>query len=132
MTDSADFVALSELLIGEPSLDTSLADAYRGRLTGAYPADLPRLLDAYRAAATQPDPAAALTAALNADTALARVCRETITVWYTAQFTRPDGSQDAPGTPAQYRSGLVWQVIQAHPISAAPVPGGYGSWSQHP
>ncbi|SEE09396.1 sugar dehydrogenase complex small subunit [Streptomyces sp. TLI_105] len=131
MTHAADFPALSELLTGESSLDQALADAYRERLHRAYPADLDRLIDAWRTAATQPDPGQALAAALDADTALARVAKETIMVWFTAQFKRPDETQDPPGTPEQYRAGLVWQVIRAHPLSAAPT-GGYGYWAYQP
>lgn len=135
MTDTADFLALSELLTGEPQLDPALADAYQQRLTTVFAADLPRLISAYRSASATDDPAATLQAAMDADTALARVARETITVWYTAQFTRPDNTVDPPATPGQYRAGLVWKVIQAHPVSAAPTPpapSGYGYWTQHP
>ncbi|AUY53431.1 sugar dehydrogenase complex small subunit [Streptomyces sp. CB01881] len=135
MTDATDFLALSELLTGEPALDGVLAEEYRDRLAAAYPADLPKLLDAYRAAVTQGNPLGALTAAVNADPKLARVTRETVTVWYTAQFTRPDDKPDPPATPQQYRAGLIWQVIQAHPTATAPMPpapSGYGYWTQHP
>ncbi|MFJ4778014.1 sugar dehydrogenase complex small subunit [Streptomyces sp. NPDC088762] len=132
MTDADDFRALSELLTGEQGLEPTLAEAYRTRLAAAFPADLPHLLDAYRAAATAAVPATALHATLDGDPALARAARETMAIWFTAQFTRPNGSQDPPDTPAHYRAGLVWQVIRAHPLSAAPVPGGYGYWSQHP
>lgn len=135
MTDAADFLALSKLLTGEPALDPALAEAYRQRLTAAFATDLPRLINAYRSASTAADPATALQASMDADTALARVARETITVWYTAQFAKPDNTMDPPATPDQYRAGLVWKVIQAHPISAAPTPpapSGYGYWTQHP
>ncbi|MFF1343760.1 sugar dehydrogenase complex small subunit [Streptomyces sp. NPDC058290] len=135
MTHAADFLALSELLTAEPSLDAAIADAYRLRLTGTFPADLPRLIDAYREAAAQADPAAALQAALDADTALARAAKEAIAVWYTSEFTRPDNRTDPPDTPGHYRAGLIWKVIKAHPISAAPeppAPSGYGYWTQHP
>ncbi|WP_330333648.1 sugar dehydrogenase complex small subunit [Streptomyces sp. NBC_00536] len=134
MTHAADFRALSELLTGESSLDQALADAYRERLDRAFPADLDRLIDAWRTASTQADPGQALAAALDADTALARTAKETIMVWFTAQFKRPDGTQDPPGTPEQYRAGLVWQVIKAHPLSAAPAApaGGYGYWADQP
>ncbi|MFE9599913.1 sugar dehydrogenase complex small subunit [Streptomyces hokutonensis] len=135
MTPAAEFLALSQLLTAEPALDPAIADAYRARLTGAFPSDLPRLLDAYVQAAAQADPAAALQAALDADTALARVARETIAVWFTSEFTRADGKTDPPDTAEHYRSGLIWQVIKAHPIAAAPVPpapSGYGYWTEHP
>ncbi|QTE02471.1 hypothetical protein [Streptomyces cyanogenus] len=36
MTDTVDFLALSELLTGEPTLDPAPADAYRQRLTTAF------------------------------------------------------------------------------------------------
>ncbi|MFI0990421.1 sugar dehydrogenase complex small subunit [Streptomyces exfoliatus] len=132
MTHAADFRALSELLTGEQPLDQATADAHRERLARHFPADVDRLIDAYRAAVGQPDPGAALFTAVNADPALARLARETLAIWYTAQFTRPDNTQDAPDTPSRYRAGLVWKVISAHPLSAAPVPGGYGYWTQHP
>jgi len=133
METTTDFQALSELLTGEPHLKKKLADAYERRLTAAYPADLPRLIDAYRAADAEPDTAGALQSALDGDAALARVARETIAVWYTAQFARPDDTQDPPETPAQYRAGLIWKVIKAHPISATPASSnGYGYWTHHP
>jgi hypothetical protein len=132
MTHAADFRALSELLTGESPLDQSVADAHRARLETHYATALSRLIDAYRAASSQPDPGAALFTAVNSDPELARIARETLAIWYTAQFTRPDNTQVGPESPARYREGLVWQVIKAHPISAAPVPGGYGYWAQHP
>ncbi|MET8541221.1 sugar dehydrogenase complex small subunit [Kitasatospora sp. NPDC004799] len=135
MTDATDFLALSELLTGETDLDEQLAEAYRGRLSTAYPQDLPALLTAYRAAVAQGNPLGALTSAVNADPKLARITRETVTVWYTAQFLKPDDTPDAPATPQQYQAGLIWQVIKAHPLATAPVPpaaSGYGYWTQHP
>lgn len=105
MTHPADFRALSELLTGEHPLDPALADAHRERLALAFPTDI----NTYRDAAAQADPAS-LRAALNAATALARAARETIAIWYTAQFTRPDNTQDAPDTPQHYRSGLVLET----------------------
>ncbi|MFF7992552.1 sugar dehydrogenase complex small subunit [Kitasatospora xanthocidica] len=130
-----DFGALSELLTGESALDAGRADAYLQRLTAFFPTDVPRLLDAYRAAAGAPDPAKSLVDAVNADPALARVARETVTVWYTAQFTRPDGRTDPPGTADQYASGLIWQVIKAKPPATTPKPpdpDGYGYWTRKP
>ncbi|MFE5714445.1 sugar dehydrogenase complex small subunit [Streptomyces sp. NPDC056501] len=132
MTHAADFRALSELLTGETPLEQATADAHRTRLEAHYPAALTRLVDAYRTASGQPDPGAALFAAVNADPELARIARETLAIWYTAQFTRPDNTQAGPDTPARYRGALVWQAISAHPLSAAPTPGGYGYWAQHP
>lgn len=135
MTDDADFLALSELLTAEPGLDPATGTAYLRRLTAAFPADLPRLLAAFREAAGQADPAAGLRTRLDADPGLARAARETITIWFTAGFTRPDDRPDAPDTPEHYRSGLIWKVIKAHPIAAAPQPpepSGYGYWIQHP
>lgn len=60
MTRVAELLALSQLLTAEPALDPAIADAYRTPLTGTFPSDLPRLLDAYVQAAAQADPAAAL------------------------------------------------------------------------
>ncbi|WP_030240518.1 sugar dehydrogenase complex small subunit [Streptomyces sp. NRRL S-350] len=133
--DDPDFLALSEHLTGEPALDGRLAAAFRQRLNAAYPADLGRLLDAWRVAAASPDPTTNLQAAFDGDPALALAARATITVWYTGQFARPDESTDPAATSAQWRSGLIWSVIQAHPGSAAPQPpqpSGYGYWTQHP
>ncbi|MCG6495522.1 sorbitol dehydrogenase family protein [Kitasatospora sp. A2-31] len=135
-TDATDFLDLTRLLTAEPAPDPAIGEAYRQRLASAFPHDLPRLLDAHRKAVTQPDPAAALQSALDADSGLARVARETIAIWFTAEFTRPDGAIDPPGSAEQYQSGLIWQVIRAHPISHAPeLPpplGGYGYWARHP
>ncbi|MFD0346270.1 hypothetical protein ACFQ0M_09660 [Kitasatospora aburaviensis] len=75
VTDAADateFLDLTRLLTAEPAPDPAVGDAYRQRLTRAFPGDLPRLLDAHRKAATQPDPAAALQSALDGDPGLAR------------------------------------------------------------
>ncbi|MEV0415836.1 hypothetical protein AB0I68_34980 [Streptomyces sp. NPDC050448] len=41
MTHAADFLALSELLTAEPILDPAMADAYRQRLTSAFPPACP-------------------------------------------------------------------------------------------
>ncbi|MFF2956691.1 sugar dehydrogenase complex small subunit [Kitasatospora sp. NPDC057965] len=135
MSDATDFLALSELLTGEASLDATRSDEYLQRLTAAFPADVPRLLDAYRTAAGQPDPATALVDAVNADPALARITRETVTVWYLAQFSRPDGKPDTPTTAAQYQDGLLWRVIKAKAPGTTPQPpspDGYGYWTKQP
>ncbi|MFD3839813.1 sugar dehydrogenase complex small subunit [Streptomyces sp. NPDC058642] len=132
MTHAADFRVLSELLTGQTPLDQAAADAHRTRLETHYPAAVARLIDTYRTVSAEIDPAAALFAAVNADPELARIARETLAIWYSAQFTRPDNTQAGPETPARYRDALIWQVIRAHPLSAAPVPGGYGYWAQHP
>ncbi|WBO69534.1 hypothetical protein [Streptomyces camelliae] len=101
MTTADDFRAVSELLTGECPLGAQLSDAYQQRLKAAYPADLTGLIDACRAATGQTDPAAALPERLDVDPALARVARETIALWYTSQFTRPDGTLHTPGSPQQ-------------------------------
>jgi hypothetical protein len=51
------------------------------------------------------------------------VARETIAIWFTSQFTLPDGRPSA-GTAQQWKSGLLWKLIDA-PAPAA-VPGEYG------
>lgn len=132
MTHAADFRALSELLTGQTPLDQATADAHRARLEAHYPAAVTRLIDTYLTVSGEANPGAALFAAVNADPELARIARETLAIWYSGQFTRPDNTQAGPETPARYREALVWQVIRAHPLSAAPVPGGYGYWAQHP
>ncbi|MFD0403756.1 sugar dehydrogenase complex small subunit [Kitasatospora sp. NPDC127116] len=135
MPPTADFRGLSEHLTGTAPLDARLSDAFQQRVLAAYPADLPRLLAAWTAATGAPDPGKALQDALDADAALALTARAVITVWYTGLFPHPDETPDPPGTSAQWRSGLIWSVIEAHPGSAAPQPprpSGYGHWTQHP
>ncbi|MGW7445116.1 hypothetical protein [Kitasatospora sp. NPDC054795] len=46
MPPTADFRGLSEHLTGTAPLDARLSDAFQQRVLAAYPADLPRLLNA--------------------------------------------------------------------------------------
>ena len=126
MSQADDFLALSQLLTGEESLDREVSDAYLGRIESAYPAALPPLLTTFRDLEGTPDLGDALMTELEQHQDQAEVARQVVTVWYTSQFTKPDKSTDPPGDLNQYRSALLWKVIRAHPpaVSAGP----YGYW----
>jgi len=125
----SDFLRLSCVLTGEEELDEDLAGEYFDRLHAAYPSELDALVAGFAAIPAELGVAARLKELLDADPRLAKIARQIITVWFTSQFTRPDGSSDA-GTAEQWKSGLLWPVIHA-PAPAA-VPGRYGYWADRP
>jgi hypothetical protein len=126
---ASDFLGLSRVLTGEEGLDEDIASQYFDRLHAAYPSELDALVAGFAAIAGGLGVAARLKELLDADPTLAKIARQIITVWFTSQFTRPDGSSDA-GTAEQWKSGLLWPVIHA-PAPAA-VPGPYGYWANRP
>jgi hypothetical protein len=125
----ANFLGLSRVLTGEEGLDERLASQYFDRLRAVYPSELDQLVVAFAAIAGELGVAARLEELLDANPTLAKIARQVITVWFTSQFTRPDGRPDA-GTAEQWKSGLLWRVIHA-PAPAA-VPGPYGYWADRP
>jgi hypothetical protein len=125
----SDFFGLSRVLTGQSELDEGLASQYFDRLHAAYPSELDALVTAFANIADELGVAARLKELLDGDPGLAKIARQVITVWFTSQFTRPDGRLDA-GTAEQWKSGLLWPVIHA-PAPAA-VPGPYGYWADRP
>jgi hypothetical protein len=130
MSAAAQFRALSGVLTGEAELDATVSEGYRARIGRAYADDLAALLTAFEGIANHPDVAGELKAMLDQRPAFAKVAKELITVWYTSQFTKPDGSTDGPENVDQYRSALLWTVIKAHPPAVSSGP--YGYWAHHP
>jgi hypothetical protein len=126
MSQADDFFALSQLLTGEESLDSQVSVAYLARIEAAYPAATPALLATFRDVAGATDPGDALMTELEQHQDQAEVARQVMTIWYTSQFTKPDKSADPPGDVNQYRSALLWKVIQAHVPATSPAP--YGYW----
>jgi len=126
MSEADDFFALSQLLTGEHSLDRQVSEAYLGRLRAAFPDALSALLASFRAVLGATDPGDALMTEIAPHPDQAEAARQTVIVWYTSQFTKPDKSSDPPGDASQYRSALLWKVIRAHVPAVSPAP--YGHW----
>jgi hypothetical protein len=130
VSDTAtSFLELSRVLTGESELDPKLGGEYQDRLQAAYPAEFESLLAAFSSLDSGGDMAAQLKERLDGDSASARLAREVMAIWFTSQFTQPDGRPSA-GTAEQWKSGLLWKVIDA-PVPAA-VPGEYGYWAEKP
>jgi hypothetical protein len=140
------FIGLSEALTGVVPLDRHLAGQYMQRyaLHPRLSATLKKLIDGYQAIA--PDDArpndAAIKQRFMPDPPLNDESKEfnegakqLIYLWYVSAFFLP--REDDPtkkawiyGTPEQYRSALLWSVIQAH---APMTPGGRpGHWAYAP
>jgi Membrane bound FAD containing D-sorbitol dehydrogenase len=131
MTDAEDFLAVSRILTGERELPEGVAEAYRARLDRAYPAPMTALLEEFRKLPHEGNRGDHLEAALEQKPELVALAKELITVWYTSQFTLADGkTQDGPGSVEEYRSGLLWKVIQAHPPGVSAGPYGYWEYQQ--
>jgi Membrane bound FAD containing D-sorbitol dehydrogenase len=124
------FRALSSVLTGEDVLDATLSEEYRARLQKVYAADLNTLLSTFSDLNPCSDIVAELDRLLDQNSTLANIARQVIKVWYTGQFNEPDGTINGPKTPEQYRSGLLWKVIQAH--APGYTNGTYGYWATAP
>ena len=124
------FRSLSSILTGEEVLDATLSEEYRARLNRVYTSDLDALIATFVSLNSCPDIVAELDRLLDQNPTLANVARQVIKVWYTGQFNEPDGTIDGPKTPDQYRSGLLWKVIQAH--APGYTNGTYGYWANAP
>lgn len=124
------FRSLSSILTGEEVLDATLSEEYHVRLQRVYASDLDTLMTTFSNLSSSSDIVAELDQLLDQSPTLANVARQIIKVWYTGQFSEPDGTINGPKTPEQYRSGLLWKVIQAH------APGytnsTYGYWATAP
>jgi Membrane bound FAD containing D-sorbitol dehydrogenase len=124
------FRSLSSILTGEDVLDATLGEEYRARLQRVYASDLDTLMTTFSNLNSCSDIVAELDRLLDQNPTLANVARQVIKVWYTGQFNEPDGTIDGPKTPDQYRSGLLWKVIQAH--APGYTNGTYGYWANSP
>lgn len=124
------FLSLSSVLTGENVLDATLGEEYRSRLQRVYACDLESLMSTFYNIDSCSDIVAELDRILDRNPTLANIARQVIKVWYTGQFNQPDGSIDGPKTPEQYRSGLLWKVIQAH--APGYTNGTYGYWETAP
>ena len=133
LTELDGFIALSEILTGETGLDKTLADQYLQRLKGQYPAQMQSLLKTFGENAT--DPSAGQYAVFEVkrriigDKNLQPVAQQIIAIWYTSEFVGADGKPKG-GTQAQFYSGLLWKVIQAHAPTDSQGP--YGYWTRRP
>jgi len=126
---SSAFLELSQLLTGETELDRNLAAQYHDRLSAVYPSQLEKLVTAFSSTRDGGDRGSRLKERLDADQEAARAARETIAIWFTSQFTLPDGRTSA-GTAEEWKSALLWKVIDAPAPAAAP--GEYGYWAEKP
>jgi hypothetical protein len=125
----ATFLGLSRLLTGEEHLDEQLATEYHDRLHAQYPAPLDGLVQAFSEVSNDPDVSASLRQRLDADASVAVMARETIKIWFTSQFTRPDGRTDT-GPAKHWNASLLWKVIHAPVPATGPYP--YGFWADSP
>jgi hypothetical protein len=130
MDEKTLFVELSMVLTGEGVLPADVAGEYLDRFKKEYPIDLSRLLKAFDSVQQRPDLTYELSRVLRQDQALGQAARRLITLWYTAELKKADGSQVGPETEKQYQSALMYGVI------GAPAPGftqaGYGYWQIKP
>jgi hypothetical protein len=140
------FVGLSEALTGIAPLDRNLAGEFMERFATnrTLSATLKKLIDAYRSIApgdARPDEASIKQRFMpdqptsDEDKQLNAGAKQLIYLWYVSAFFLP--REDDPtkkvwvyGTAEQYRSALLWSVIQAH---APMTPGGRpGHWAHVP
>lgn len=121
MNDDAAFLEASRQLTGLESLPPFLAAVYRDRVASVHgSAALSRLLDV---------PKDALLATLEEDDELRAVAESVVMLWYASATVDASGTFTF-GTPRQYFSSQLWQVIRAHPPGLS---GGYmGHWRYPP
>jgi Membrane bound FAD containing D-sorbitol dehydrogenase len=131
MPTANSFLALSQLLTGDHKLKPKLAEEYEKRLRKHYDTELTALLTKFDPLPESERTEEKLLKFLNQDKESARMARHVIALWYTAQFTAPDGRADSPKTEEQYESSLLWQVIKAHPPGHTNNPE-YGHWAKKP
>jgi hypothetical protein len=133
MPEIDQFTALSKALTGADALDVNLAAAYLQRLKAVYGAGFTPLLDA-ASLINNGDCGPIL-----ADGALRPLAAQVISIWFTGEFMGPptidaqgkpkNGKPDAP-TQQQFYSGMLWDVIRAHPPTHSTQE--YGYWASPP
>lgn len=147
--DVQDFANMSAALTGflasvlKPALDpVGLAQTYyQFALAQVGAPAMSALLNAFRAIQTQPaqtiaDTLLETSAAKPSQQAL--IAQSIVAMWYLGAWYRPGmtGGGGFPPTPLQvisseaYTNGLVWKVMQSHPMGFSPFTFGY--WSQKP
>jgi hypothetical protein len=147
--DIQDFADMSAALTGflssvlKPQLDpVGLARTYFEFATAQVgPAAMTALLNAYRAIKTHPPQTIADTL-LEVNTTppsnQALIAQSIVAMWYLGAWYVPGvtGGNGFPPNPLQvisseaYTNGLVWKVMQSHPMGFSPFTFGY--WSQPP
>ncbi len=147
--DVQDFADMSAALTGflssvlKPKLDpVGLARTYYQFAMGQVGATaMTALLDAFRAIKTQPPQTIAdtlLETSTSPPSNQALISQSIIAMWYLGAWYVPgvQGGGGFPPTPLQiisseaYTNGLVWKVMQSHPMGFSPFTFGY--WSQPP
>lgn len=147
--DVQDFANMSAALTGflssvlKPQLDpVGLARTYyEFALAQVGASSMSALLDAFRAIQTQPPQEIAdtlLETSSATPSAQALICQSIVAMWYLGAWYVPgvQGGFGFPPTPLQvissqaYTNGLVWKVMQSHPMGFSPFTFGY--WSQVP
>ncbi len=129
-TELEKFADLSTILTGEKKLDKALAGQYLARLKAQYPAQMQTLLKTFGEIAADKYLNFEVKRRLVDDKTLAPLTQAIIGVWYTSEFTAPDGKTPSTGTQEQFYSGLLWKVIRAHPPTHSTLK--YGYWTKPP
>lgn len=144
-----DFADMSAALTGflssvlKPKLDpVGLARTYyQFALDQVGATAMTALLNAFRAIKTQPPQTIAdtlLEVSTNPPSNQALIAQSIVAMWYLGAWYVPgvQGGGGFPPTPLQiisseaYTNGLVWKVMQSHPMGFSPFTFGY--WSQQP
>jgi hypothetical protein len=147
--DVLEFANMSAALTGflssvlKPALDpVGLARTYyEFALTQVGVSAMSALMGAFRAIKTQPPQVIAdtlLETRNSAPSDQAKIAQSIVAMWYLGAWYRPGqtGGGGFPPTPLQvisseaYTNGLVWKVMQSHPMGFSPFTFGY--WSQQP
>jgi hypothetical protein len=126
----------------KPQLDpVGLARTYYEFALSQVGTQMATLLAAYRAIKTQPLQTIAdtlLETSSATPSAQALLCQSIVAMWYLGAWYIPgnQGGFGFPPTPLQvisseaYTNGLVWKVMQSHPMGFSPF--NFGYWSQAP
>ena len=130
MPTSSVFKTMSEIATGVDNLDPSIAKAYEARISEAFPKKFDAFLKEAEKIPAGPSAEAALSELLKPGSPHLEVARQIVQIWYTSQFTRPDGSVDPPQTEDQFKSALLWRVIGAVAPAYSDRP--YGYWKDKP
>ena len=130
MPTTSAFKTLSEIATGVDNLDPGIANAYEARLREAFPRSLDAFLGDVAKIPAGSDPEAGVSDLLKPGSPHLEVARQIIQIWYTSQFTRPDGSVDPPQSEDQFKSALLWRVIGAVAPAYSDRP--YGYWKDQP